>query len=144
MRYAITLFITLSACASSIPRPNQAVEITPGRSCRAPNSWSQNTVEYMRETVTGTDTASARLRDALKLPYVSTSSAVEHVLDEAECGRAAAALETKYADGVSRRPLWVFRIGSTRFGVSDGTTGGRGNILVHIFDTGYTYLVSLD
>jgi hypothetical protein len=80
----------------------------------------------------------------MKLPNVTTSPAVEHVLDEAECGRAAAALEAKYGDGISRRPLWVFRIGSTRFGVSDGSEGGRGNILIRIFDTSYNYLVSID
>lgn len=112
--------------------------------CREANSWSRNEVEHLRKTVTGTDSGNIKRREAFQLPYVTTLPAVEHVLDEAECGRAAAALETRYADGKSRRPLWVFRIGSTRFGVSDGTTGGRGNILVRIFDTSYTYLVSLD
>lgn len=115
-----------------------------GENCRVGNSWSQKTVGQLQWTVTGTDSSSSRLRTALQLPSVATSPAVEHVVDEAECARAAAALENRYADGLSRRPLWVFRIGSTRFGVSDGTTGGRGNILVHIFDTSYTYLASLD
>lgn len=144
MRYGITLFMILSACSSPMPRANQAVETTSTPSCRAANSWSQKTVGQLQSTVTGTDSSSSRLRAALQLPYVATSPAVDHVVDEAECGRAAAALETKYADGVSRRPIWVFRIGSTRFGVSDGTTGGRGNILVNIFDANYTYLVTLD
>jgi len=141
--YLAAVIVALSACGSRMPRVNQT-ETTLTSSCRAGNSWSQKTTGELRRTVTGTDSLSSRLRAALQLPYVATSPAVEHVLDEAECSRAAAALETRYADGVSRRPLWVFRIGSTRFGVSDGTIGARGNIMVRIFDTSYTYLASLD
>lgn len=115
-----------------------------GGNCGAANSWSRNEVEHLRKIVTGTDAGSIKARAAFQLPHVLTLPAVEHVLDEAECGRAAAALEGLYSDGRSRRPVWVFRIGDTRFAVSDLSGGGRGNILVHLFDASYKYIVSVD
>lgn len=110
--------------------------------CRNSNSFSQNAVNYLRRIVTSTDAGNTKLRHAFQLPYVTTEPAVEHIVDEAECGRAATALEAMYGDGTPRRPVWVFRIGATRYGVSDGT-GGR-NVLIRIFDNNYTYLVTID
>jgi len=112
--------------------------------CRPSDSWSRNSVEHFRSIVTGVDAGSSKARQLFQLPYVSTSPAVVHVQDDAECAREADALDAMYADGTPHRPVYLLRIGTTRYAVSDGSPGGRGNALVHLFDAAYSYLATLD
>ena len=126
--------IAMTAGTGAIGTPN----------CAAADSWSDNATTYLTRIVTSSDAGNASLRQAFQLPFVTVTPAVEHVTDEAECDRTATALESMYADSVSRRPLWVFRIDTSRFVVADGSPGGRGNLLLHIFDSSYNYLLSVD
>lgn len=132
------------ASVSQHPIPESRPMPTDTSKCRPAGSWSRNTLANLQAIVTGADSGNAHLRKAFDLPHVTTIPAVEHVVDELECARAARAVAAQWVDSLSPLPVWVFRIGTTRVGVSDGRPGGRGNILVHIFDNNYSYLLSID
>ena len=116
-----------------------APRVQPGSTadCRPANAWSRAQVAYFIRLVSGTSADKTDLRQAYNLPGVTTTPAVQHILDEAECARAVAALSTIYTDGVNRAPVFVFKIGATRFAVADGS------LTIHIFDTSYNHLVTL-
>ncbi|HMI47695.1 MAG TPA: hypothetical protein VK481_03410 [Gemmatimonadaceae bacterium] len=105
--------------------------------CRSQNSWSDNTIEYFTGIVTREDSGNLKLRRAFNLPAVTSTPAVSLVSDDAECVKAVKALNGIYTDSVSHRPAYVFRIGATRLAVSDGS------LQIHIFDSSYKYLLSL-
>jgi len=108
-----------------------------GINCRPANSWTQNAVLHFQRIVTFGGPGYVKLRQAYNLPAVYTSPAVSLVTDEAECARAIAALDGIYTDGESHGPVYLFKIGSTRFAAADGS------LTVHIFDSTYNYLVSI-
>jgi hypothetical protein len=94
-------------------------------------------VSYLQRIVTGTDAGNAKLRASFDLPYVTTTPAVELVTDEAQCANAVAALNSYYTDGLSHSPVFLIRVGTTRFAITDGS------LVVHIFDTSYNYRITL-
>jgi hypothetical protein len=104
--------------------------------CHSANSWSSNEITYLQGIVTGTDAGNAKLRQAFDLPYVTTTPAVELVTDEAECANAVTAVNSLYTDGRSHSPVFLIRVGSTRYAISDGSD-------VHIFDTSYSYKMTI-
>ncbi|HYN82339.1 MAG TPA: hypothetical protein VES88_12615 [Gemmatimonadaceae bacterium] len=53
------------------------------------------------------------------------------------------AMAAMYTDGTIPTQVYVFRVGATRFAVSDGRASARGNIMLHIFDLTYTYLATI-
>lgn len=106
-------------------------------SCRTSNGWSTYQISYFRRIVSGTDTVNATARKALDLPYVRTSPAVELISDQKRCAKAAMALQALYADGKSDSPVFLIRIGKTRFAIADGA------LLLHIFDSDYRYKYSI-
>lgn len=112
-------------------------KVSSTNACRAANSWSSNTVSYLQKIVTGSDSGSVKLRQAFDLPYVTTTPAVELLVDETACGNAVTALNSIYTDGLSHSPVFLIRIGTTRFAISDGSQA------THIFDTNYQYKLSL-
>jgi len=77
------------------------------------------------------------LRESYNLPRVGSSPAVHHILDDSACGRAAAALSAIYIDKHDPAPVFVFKIGTTRFAVADRS------LTLHIFDASYTHLLYL-
>ena len=105
--------------------------------CRAANSWSDNTIAYLQRIVTGTGAGSIKLRTAFKLPSVTSTPAVVLVADDSLCATAATAVENLYTDTLSRSPVWVFRIGTTHYAVSDRPE------LIYIFDNNFTRLAIL-
>lgn len=130
----MSLLLALIFSFSNGPR---FVQRTTTNSCRAANSWSSNTLDYLQRIVTGGDAGSAKLRQSFDLPYVTTAPAVELVSDEAQCGIAVTALNSLYADGLSHSPVFLIRIGNTRFAISDGS------LATHIFDSSFQYKLSL-
>lgn len=105
--------------------------------CRPANGWSANELAYLQRIVTGPDAGNAKLRTAYKLPYVTTTPAVAFVDDDATCAAAAMALESVLTDSLPHRPVYLFRIGTTRFSISDGT------LVTHIFDQDFHYLLTI-
>ena len=117
------------------PEPAASAQST--GDCRGQNSWSDNTVSYFTRIVTDGSAGNIKLRQAFNLPEVASAPAVSLVTDGTECGRAVTALNGIYTDGISHGPAYVFRIGTTRFAVADGS------LTIHIFDSSYKYLLSL-
>jgi len=111
--------------------------LTAGINCRPANSWSQNYALYLQRIVTFGGPSYVQVRQAFNLPAVYTTPAVTFVTDEAQCAQAITALNDFYADGESHGPVYLFKIGATRFAVADGS------LAVHIFDSSYAYLLSL-
>ncbi len=105
--------------------------------CRSANAWSDNSVANLQRIVTGMGAGSIKLRAAYKLPYVTSTPAVVLVASDSVCAAAAAAVEQLYTNSVSPRPVWVFRIGSTHYAVSDAPN------VIHIFDNNFTWLATL-
>jgi hypothetical protein len=105
--------------------------------CRVQNSWSDNTISYFTRIVTSGSAGNVKLRQAFNLPAVVSSPAVSLVTDDAECARAVTALNSIYTDAISHAPAYVFKIGTTRIAVADGS------LQIHIFDASYNYLLSL-
>jgi hypothetical protein len=105
--------------------------------CRSPDSWSGNSTSYFTRIVTSGSAGAIQTRQALQLPAVVTTPAVTLVTDDTECVRAVTALSGFYTDGVSHAPVYVFRIGTTRFAAADATH------IIHIFDSSYNYLVTI-
>lgn len=101
--------------------------------CHAENSWSIGTVTFLTRVTTSTDAGNAQLRSALDLPLATTTPPVELVTDESVCNLAVTALNSFYTDGLTHSPVYVFRIGTTRYGVSDGSW------VIHVFDTNFQY-----
>jgi hypothetical protein len=130
----MSVFLAFLFFVSNSPRLER-VSVT--NACRAANSWSSNTVSYLQRIVTGSDAGSVKLRQAFDLPYVTTTPAVELVSDETECGNAVSALNSFYTDGLSHSPVFLIRVGTTRFAINDGS------LATHIFDTNYQYKLSL-
>ena len=106
-------------------------------SCRTSTAWSTYQISYFRAIVTGTDTVNAIVRRAYDLPYVNTSPAVELIGEEKQCAKAVTALQTRYADGKSHSPIFLIRIGKTRFAIADRS------LSLHIFDSKYRYKFSI-
>jgi hypothetical protein len=106
-------------------------------SCRASTAWSTSKINYFQAIVTGTDARNTTFRQAYDLPYVTTSPAVELISDETQCGNAVTALQALYADGKTHSPVFLIRIGTTRFAIADGS------LSVHIFDSNYQYKFSM-
>jgi hypothetical protein len=104
---------------------------------RVADSWSSNYVSYLQRIVTGSDAGNAKLRQSFDLPYVTTTPPVELVINEADCKNAVAALNSFYADSLSHSPVFLIRVGTTRFAISDRWED------MHIFDTSYHYKISL-
>lgn len=129
---SILLVMLLSFVVS--PQPERDPN---ANACRAANSWSSNTVSYLQRIVTSSDSGNAKARQSFDLPYVTTTPAVELVADESECANAVAALNSFYADSVSHGPVFLIRVGTTRFAISDGSQS------IHIFDTSYNYKISI-
>ena len=128
MRFLLAILLSFS-CARL--QPGNASD------CRPANAWSRAQVAYFTNIVSGSSADETTLRQAYNLPGVNTIPAVQHILDEADCARAVTALSTIYTDGVNRSPVYVFRIGTTRLAIADGS------LSIHIFDTFYKYLVTL-
>lgn len=105
--------------------------------CRAANSWSSNTVSYLQRIVTSSDAGNAKARQSFDLPYVTTTPAVQLVTNEADCRNAVAALNAFYGDSLSHSPVFLIRVGTSRFAITDGLES------IHIFDTSYHYKISL-
>ena len=130
----MSILLALLLSLVSAPRAEQYPTTN---ACRAANSWSSNTVSYLQRIVTSSDAGNAKARQSFDLPYVTTTPAVELVNDESECANAVAALNSFYADSVSHGPVFLIRIGTTRFAISDGSQS------IHIFDTSYNYKISI-
>ena len=105
--------------------------------CRSADSWSANTTTYLQRIVTGTGAGSIKLRAGYKLPYVTSTPSVVLVTDDSLCATAVTAVENLYTDSLSRSPVWVFRIGTTHYAVSDRPE------LIYIFDNNFTRLAIL-
>ena len=113
--------------------PSAKISVT--SACHDSTSWSSQQVNFLTRIVTRTDAAYAARRASLDLPFVTTAPAVELVTDENECANAVLALNAFYGDSLSHTPVYLFRIGTTRYAISDGSD-------VHIFDTNYQYKFS--
>lgn len=111
-------------------------EVSAGN-CRPQSGVSNNVVTFLTEIVTRGDPGNIKLRQAYNLPAVSTTPAVTLVADDAECAKAAAALQAFYNDGVSSAPVWVFKIGTSRIAAVDGS------LEINVFDTSYNHLALL-
>lgn len=125
---ALMLSFSSDPRASTLPVTN---------SCRTSTAWSAYKVSYFQALVTGTDSLNVTLRRSYSLPYVTTTPAVELIGDETQCANAVTALQTLYADGNSHSPVFLIRIGTTRFAIADGS------LSVHIFDSNYQYKFSI-
>lgn len=130
----MSFLLALMFSFSSEPRSSKSQATN---SCRTSTAWSTYQISYFRAIVTGTDTLNATVRRAYDLPYVKTSPAVELIGDEKQCAKAVTALQTRYADGKSHSPVFLIRIGKTRFVIMDGS------LLVHMFDSNYHYKYSI-
>ena len=76
-------------------------------------------------------------RKVFKLPRVTTRPAVTFVQNESVCERAAEALEHFYTDPRHHRPVYVFRVGTTRFVMSDRSLNSQ------VFDRKFKHLATL-
>ena len=104
-------------------------------SCLGEHSYITDQRIQLTRTVTGSDTASARVRGAFKL-LPATAADVTLVTDDAVCSRAAQAfVDAVGQTGAPVRPVWVPRLGPQRYFVADGRRRGssQGYIAV-IFD----------
>lgn len=130
----MSFLLALTFSLSSEPRSSTIVA---ANSCRASIGWTTYQISYFRRIVTSTDTINARVRKALDLPHVRTNPAVELINDEKQCARAVTALQTLYADGKLHSPVFLIRIGKTRFAIADGS------LSMHVFDSSYHYKYSI-
>jgi len=112
--------------------------------CRPADSLSASVIAHLQAVVTGSDSGNAKLRQAYNLPLVATTPPVVLVTDELACADAKAAVEARYTDGTTSDQVYVFRVGTTRMVAFDGRAGGRGGIMMHVFDSAYTYLVTIE
>ena len=124
----MSFLLALTLSFSSEPRSSKSAATN---SCRTSTGWATYQISHFQAVVTGTDAVNARVRKALDLPYVRTSPAVELISDEKQCAKAVTALQKHYADGRSHSPVFLIRIGTTRFGIADGA------LLVHVFDSNF-------
>ena len=94
-------------------------------------------MSFLERTVTGTGTENVLARRTFKLPRVTTRPAVTFVQNESVCEAAAEALEAFYKDPRHHRPVYVFRVGTTRFVISDRSLN------VQVFDRKFKHLATL-
>jgi hypothetical protein len=107
-------------------------------SCLGEHSYIANQRTQLSRTVSGSDTASARLRAAFGLLPASASEVVL-VTDEAVCAQAAQVLVASIGrEGDPVRPVWVLKLGADRYFVADGVRKSSGRYVAVIFDGTFT------
>ena len=111
--------------------------------CKPADAYTAELLPYLDSLVTQTDTSYAKFRKQLQL-LPTTSGNVGLVTTQAICARAAARVDSIMKTPGSGRSVYVFKLGPTRYGVSDPTSGGlplqKGDRLLIFFTSTFRYL----
>lgn len=106
--------------------------------CGRSSSLADREASSFGRIASGTDTASARLRSAFRLDQIYTASAVYLVPDTLVCRRAANAYAAalSFTDSPSL-PVWVIRLGSTRYVVFNLAHSNTNGSVQVVFDSAF-------
>lgn len=112
---------------------------TSASQCLAPNGYAEDTRAYILEVINGTDSALSELRMNINLPPAPPTEVVFES-DSTQCAAAARAhaIATE-TDTLTPAPVYLLRVGSTRFVVFNGFRVGE-FITAFIFDTTFREL----
>jgi len=111
-------------------------------SCRVVDGYASDLRLYVVQVATGTDSASAATRAAWNIPAIADSSQIRFVSDSTQCTRAAHAHAiAERADTLNPPPVYLLRVGSTRYVAYNGARAGE--FLVHyVLDDQFNVLES--
>lgn len=116
-----------------------------GPTCLPADTNSTHYAERIASIVSDNDSTAQLLRTRLKLPQL-TASNISLVTDSRNCGNASTALDAAQGITNATRRMYLFKLGTTRFGVVDLTPLGATTdftdapIPIWYFDSKWNYL----
>ncbi len=114
-----------------------------GATCLAANAYSDHVMQNAASVASGADSVSARLRTAFHLPAVGTDQ-VTLVATDSICALAAAAFFGSFSsDNGTARPVWVLKVGTSRYIVFDGQHQVGGRDIQVVLDEDFNYLAAI-